>query len=559
MSSKITIGLDNQTGPGMEQIRRDLAKMGLEGDKAEAAMSQLNAELESRAAKKQAEQIKALADEYEKLNGVVPAAGSKGGMAGNITAVATSVTAAVQVMKTLVEVGKKAYQAIAQLAETSPKFAELKSSLDGVVDSASSAANTFANTDFGAGAINFANARLNSMGEGLKALPTLWQDIRTIAHSTLADIEEGMGVEHSGHRKTISLIQEETAAIEAKAAAAKKAMAVDQSTKAAAAATEAIAKATAAAESQRAIAAMTDRNDVLRAINAETEAIKSRAAAGEDPTGEKAMASAQKIMALKAQERKIQDDEVARLKAGDDAALKHHEETEKQILDAKQKAIDEETAMLEKAEDERWTDAMKRIELRQAAEAKAAEERVVLAQQEAKAKAEAQTKMADNLKGNAGAIFAGLDPRKVAQQVGKQREKAAFDQFGREHNREYLDAKNDGDTGAMRRLERQQKEAAAKARQQGFRDVKRGNASGDEMIQAQTGLANEVIGNAEATGKVNKAQADALREAANTMSQQQQQLNRLEQDIRATGAQINGLQGRGSNSTARAQMTGGGR
>ena len=562
MSSKITIGMDNQTGPGLDQIRRDLARMGIAGDKAEAAMSQLNAELESRAARKQAEQVKALADQLDgtadkmaaakkaqdALNASMAAAKSSGGDGMGWVNMASKVNIAKTAFHGLMEGSKKAWEGIKYLSE---QGVEGFQSLEG-------AGNSMHKTFIDALKTDQFKALGESVAVGVDrmAVPAIKNMVGIVGALGTAVTATTGALSSMGGVDMSELRAELVATVAEQKAAAKTLADIQSSNKNAEQVYLSVQKASKQAAMQQTVSQLTKEHEVIAAIHDERMAIERLNKEGKFQS-EEAQASLAKLMALEAQKAKLSQDQHAEVKQQNEANKARQEADAKDRVESEKNAAEEITRNEKKAAEDRWRDAMDRIDMRQAAEKRAMEERIKIAEQEAKAKAEAQTKLADNLKGNAGAIVAGLDPRKVAQRVGQQREKAAFDQFGRAHNREYLDAQAEGDTGTMRQLERQQREAGNKARRQGFRDVKRGNAGSDEIIQAQQGLANDVIGNAEATGRVNSAQGDALREAANTMARQQEQLDRLEQDIQATGADMRQIRSRSGNATNRAQRAGG--
>lgn len=232
MTTKLALELENRTKKGFDEIVKDLERMGVKGRDLDEALEGLNQELESRAAINQAKRLKALADEFDgtavKARQAAAAqrelaevrkraASDDAGNGGNsivagLTAISNGAKRAIGVVKELAEMGQKAYQAIAMFSEASPRFAKLKESIDGVGTSAKNAAASFAATDFGGAVLEFASRKFAEVGEGLEALPTLWQDLRVIAISTLETIETGLGVENGLRSQQITAIQKENEA-----------------------------------------------------------------------------------------------------------------------------------------------------------------------------------------------------------------------------------------------------------------------------------------------------------------------------------------------------------
>lgn len=492
----------------------------------------------------------------------VPGGSSGGGMGGitasGVTAVSTAVGATVVALKAMVEVGKKAYDAISTLAETSPAFATLKTKLDGVAGSAITAAQRFAATDFGSGLIKSANTQLTAMGQGLEALPTLWQDLRTIGHATMADIEEGLGMETVNRRKVISMIQEENAELEKKLAALRQEAALATSDANAQAVRAANVKAANDAEMLASVARMTDRNAVVEAILEEGHALERKRKAG-TLTDDAARASISKTAALQAQLRKVEADEENKKKVRQDARKAQFEAEEAARI-----------AKIKQSEEEITANEKKEIEARKAAFGAALRDKVeaALKAQEAanqaadegkKAAAEKLAKGAQEHKGSAEYLLQNQSATAVARQVAKDRGEAAMNEFGTKNREEYqkykkaskalaseiamtdepdekkrlMDAKRFNDQ-KYKGIERQQQAIGRDARQQGFRDVIRGDVTGDEVAEAQSRLAKNVIDHGEQTGRLSKAAAETLRAATDALLAQQAEQRRIVEELGAT-------------------------
>lgn len=339
-------------------------------------------------------------------------------------------------------------------------------------------------------------------------------------------------------------------------------------------------KAAQQAEMQRAVSRLETEHEVVAAIHDQQIAILNLRNEGKLQTEETQAATA-KLIALQAQLGKVQDDRQAKVKQQNEENKKRIEEEKKLKIDAEKKAADEQTAILKKAAEEQWKFMMDRLEARQEAERKAAAERVAIEKMEAEAKAANLAKRAEAQQGNAQAVVGGMNPQMLARNVAAQRQQQAMQQYAQDNAAKYLQAKQyvqkhasqmkvGGGTAnqkkafanaqkVMRDMQRAMKAAGTKARRTGFRDTMQGKAGADELASAQQQMANKVIDNGVATGRINQEQAASLREATKRLIEQQQQLRQLEQEVQATKAQLQQLGGRGNNSTQRAQFSGGGR
>jgi hypothetical protein len=103
----------------------------------------------------------------------------------------------------------------------------------------------------------------------------------------------------------------------------------------------------------------------------------------------------------------------------------------------------------------------------------------------------------------------------------------------------------------MRTLKQKQKQGNRQARQQGFRDVLSGKGSSEDIAKAQQSLANGVINQGEATGKLNRSSAEALREATRVLTEQQSEQRAIAADLEMTKQQLRQLQGQGSSKSRR--------
>ncbi|MDZ4687613.1 MAG: hypothetical protein SH850_21285, partial [Planctomycetaceae bacterium] len=122
---------------------------------------------------------------------------------------------------------------------------------------------------------------------------------------------------------------------------------------------------------------------------------------------------------------------------------------------------------------------------------------------------------------------AAIDPRAVAQQVGRQRGEQAAAEFTKQ-NVGGVDA---ADANAVRRFNAQRNQARAQAEQAGFRDVASGRAGGHEVLGAQNALLQASAQQAQAAGLVSSEMVAALREAANSDMQKTMELQRQATEI----------------------------
>ncbi len=627
MAATIKVNLADNSKEWVAELKARFVEGGGAADAFESHLSALNQELESSGAGNAARELKALTSElqnarstvssmleaqrqlqdqttdlqaqFRSLNGEVHGAADQldnfkaslkhaeqasesagaslnkatgSSVSSNLASICGGASQLIGAFQQIAQVGQQVYGAISKLGETIPQFAELKGAIDGIGSSATTAFERFAATDFGSGAIQATVTHLGKMGQGLEALPTFWQDVRTIAHSTAAEIEESLGVEVSSHRLVLNAIRDENAALEAKLALARQQKAIAESTQTAEAALDAIRKAAAQADERSAISRITNGMEAAKLINAEIKAIEARGKAG-TLTAQEATASVNKVAALRAQLAKIQADQAAKeqaflaqnraqAEAFEAAKVAQARKTAEKVAAEELKAIKEHEAAARKARD----DAFK-------AEQKAVADRLALAQQELKAKQELLAKSAEQQKGNAASLLGGQNVLAVAKEVGKHREREANERFVQENRPAYAKAKKESQRigeairagtatkdmvkekrkhdATMRTLKQKQKLGNRQARQQGFREVLSGKGDGEDISKAQQSLANGVINQGESTGKLNKSTAEALREATRVLSEQQAEQRAIAADLDLTRQQLRQLQGQGSSKSRR--------
>ncbi|MDB5338401.1 MAG: hypothetical protein JWN70_4020 [Planctomycetaceae bacterium] len=605
MPATIKVNVADNSREWVADLKARFLEGGGAADEFEAHLEALNDELASRKARKAAEDIKALADEFEAATPEAQAlAASEAKLAAEFQKCAAEARQSARVLQAYVnsiqdvdkaaraagksvgwvapptlgsrlsaaianfnqvraalgvvsEVAGKAYAAISKLAETNSKFAELKSSIDGLEGSLRKAADEFAASDFGGSSLQTSSDVVKYYGECIEALPSLWRNVEVVFNSYQAEVLEGMWLQADRQRQLISLANEEEFAIRARLELAKKEAESKASNLQFERIRTTVSKANQDTVDARNIAALQTEAQVIAAIKEEEARLKEKQETSK-VTEEVAVAAIARLAALNAQRRKIQDEEVAKLKQERaEAAAKAKKDLEDKVAQTK-KAEQEITAAKKKAEEERW-DAWREMNARrQEAEAKAAAERVQMAEAEAQQKKAAFEKSADQQKGNAGSLLGMIRPQDVARQVADKKGRQAFDNY---KNNLAQASSNKRDTDKRIRtlrkkgirpskallaesktygkvlsdLKRGPKQAGIKARQQGYKEVMAGHGDSKDIAEAQQTLTDNVIKNGFSTGQLSKNQALALREAARVLIEQQR-------DISAANDEINKVQ-----------------
>lgn len=214
------------------------------------------------------------------------------------------------------------------------------------------------------------------------------------------------------------------------------------------------------------------------------------------------------------------------------AEQKANEKYWKDIQSTRQAKID--------AEQKDHADTLKRIEQERLAEQKQQFDKAVQNQQQ-------------NVKG----IAASLNPRDVAKEVGNQRANEARQQFDAENAKAISRAKAAGhDSQEYQNLLRKREQAATSAGAKGRRDAFQGRAGADEILDAQQSLVGKVVDQGAAQGKLSKSQADALKEAARVIADQQRELNDTTEEMNAIQDQLRSIVSGRSNSSHKANRIG---
>ena len=489
-----------------------------------------------------------------------PSAGSlsRGVTAQGVTAVATSATALGTAMRSMALAAKLAYEYAERLSSVSPAYAKLKESMDGVVSSALKAGQRFAATDFGARQIAFATSQMEAMSKRAERLPTLFQDMNVSVYKTMTGVQEWLGMDVAANHKLLAAMKEVDAALDARVLLLQKEAEATASNARFVTVQAANAKEIADAEVLASIARLTDRNSVIAAIIEEGHALERKRKAGV-LTDEAARASISKTAALRAQLRKVEADEENKWKVRQDARKAQFEADEAARV-----------AKIKQSEAEITANELKEIEARKAAfdaalqqkfeAAKAAQQAAnQLGEANKQAAAEKLAKGAQEHKGSAEYLLQNQGATAVARQVAKQRGDEAMEVFGVKNRKKYQEHKKasesiadeikgtDDPTEKKRLMEAKQyhdkiykgiakerRDVGAKARQDGFRDVVQGNVTGDEVAEAQSRLAKNVIDHGESTGRLNKSQAETLRAATDVLLAQQAEQRRLVEELGAT-------------------------
>ncbi len=601
MAATIKVNVADNSKEWVADLKARFLDGGGASDEFEAHLQALNNELASRKARKAAEDIAALADEIEaatpeaqalaaaeaklaaefqqcaaearqsarvlqayvnSVQNVDKAARAAGKSVGGVAppTLSSRLSAAIanfnqvrEALGVVSEIAGKAYAAIAKLAETNTKFAELKSSIDGLEGSLRKAADEFAASDFGTSTLQTSTDVVKYYGECLEALPSLWRNVGVVFNSYQAEVLEGIGLQADRQRQLISLANEEEFAIRARLELAKKEAESKASNLQFERVRVTVSKSNLDAVNARNIAALETEAQVIAAIKEEEARLKEKQQANK-VTEDVAVAAINRLAALNAQQRKIQDDEVARQKQQRaEAAAKVKKDLEDKIAQTK-KAEEEITAAKKKAEEERWEAWREMNARRQEAEAKAAAEREQLAEAEAQKKKEAFEKSADQQKGNARSLLGMIEPRDVARQVADKKGQQAYDNHktnlsqapsnkkdtdkrirtlrkkGLKPSKALIE-KSKSEAKILSDLKGGRKQASIKARQQGYKDVMEGRGDSKDVAEAQQTLTDNVIKNGFSTGQLSKNQALALREAARVLIEQQRDINAANDEI----------------------------
>lgn len=605
MPATIKVNVADNSREWIADLKARFLEGGGAADDFEAHLQALNNELASRRARKAAEDINALADEFEAatpeaqelaasevklaaefqkcaaearqsarvlqayVNSVqdvdkaARAAGkSVGGVApptlgSRLSSAISNFNQVREALGVVSEVAGKAYAAISKMAETNAKFAELKASIDGLEGSLRKAADEFAASDFGGSSLQAASDVAKYYGECIEALPSLWRNVGVVFNSYQAEVLEGIGLQADRQRQLISLAHEEEFAIRERLELAKKEAESKASNLQFERVRATVSKANLDAVDARNIAALETEAQVIAAIKEEEARLKEKQKA-DKVTEEVAVATIARLAALNAQRRKIQDEEVAKLKQERaEAAARVKKDLEDKVAQTR-KAEQEITAAKKKAEEERW-DAWREMNARrQDAEAKAAAERMQLAETEAQQKKAEFEKSAEHQKGNAATVLNMIRPQDVARHVADKKGNEAFNAYHQKHVMEAAKAslgkkETDKRIRALKNLgikppkvmvdqsrayaktvgdfKRGRQLAGTAARQQGYKDVMAGRGDSKDIAEAQQSLTDNVIKNGFSTGQLSKNQALALREAARVLIEQQRDINAANEEI----------------------------
>lgn len=482
-----------------------------------------------------------------------------GGMASKLTAAFTGVLALKEVFAALAGAARTAYAALARFAEVNPKFAELKTTIDGLGASINRAANEFAASDFGSRALQKSAGTVKFYGEAIEALPSFWRNVGVVFNSYQADVLEGMGLQAGRQRQLISLANEEEFAIRARVELARQEAEIKASNLRTEQVRAAVTKSNLDAVDARNIAALENEAQVIAAIKEEEARLKEKDKLGK-VSEEAAAAAIARLAALNARQRQLQDDHRAKEKqARADAVAKEKKDLEDKIAREK-KAEDEITAAKKRAEEDRLAAWREMNDKRREAEQQAAQERIQMAEAEAQQKKAAFEKSAENQKGNAGSVLGMIRPQDLARQIANQKGMDATNAYVKKNVGKYAKAtvaKKDIDKKirSMRNLgldaprdlvdkskaygkvitdyRKGKVQAGSKARQMGYRDTMAGRSDSKDIAEAQQQLTDNIIKSGVNSGKLSMNQAAALREAARVLINQQQEINSAMDEINA--------------------------
>jgi hypothetical protein len=546
MPATIKTILEDNSKEWADGIRKQFLDAGGNAADFEKHLEEMQKEMDARKTESYRKQIKALADE---LDGTADEARKLATEAKKIQDLKidearwnrfhAKVSTAFTAMKAGFEIANKAGETIRWLGENgSESMKQLKAAAGKVGEAFIALTN---NPQVNRFISNIAQGIESYVVPAIGKIPAAWTSVQDAISTSITSTGEFFGLVEEGTTQMIADMrraQDEANALALQQAELQKQLAQREEAEKVIAGEK---KRRREADEMAGIAAIRDANQILQLEKLEQEQLRALAATRKVTDEEKA-ASAKKLQALDQQRRKLEAEEMDKQRQ---RAKEQADEEQRQLdaqVEAERKAWEDQIAL------NRWF-----IEQRQAEEKKASDERVKLAEQEAERKRAAFEKRAEQQTGNMQNVLQRMDPRAVARQVAEQREKEARDKFGLEHQKEFAAAKKRGDTDTMQDLYREQRQVGTQARQQGFRDTMRGRASSEEVISAQQNLANKMIDNAQASGRLDQEFAATLKQSTKQLADQARATDQLRQDIEQIRANQEALSGRGSNATQRAQ------
>ena len=546
MAATITTTLVDNAQDWADRVRKHFAETGADAAELEKHVAAMQEEMDARQAEAYRKQIKALANE---LDGTADEARKLAEEAKRIQDLKideaqwnrfhAKVSTAFTAMKAGFEIAKKAGEMVRWLGENG---SESMKQLEGAVNAVGQEFIRLSNSPTVTRFITQVSKGIEEyVVPAIGKIPAAWNATSDSIAMAITSAGEFFGVMEEGSTQMIADMrraQDEADALALKQAEMAKLLAQREEAEKVIAAEK---KRRHDADEAAGIASINNIDQIIQLEKLEQEQLRALAATRQITDEEKA-ASLRKLQMLDQQRRKLEAEEMA----------KEREKAQKQI-DEEQKAADERIEIERQAQADMIALNKWFIEQRQAEEKKAADERVKLAEQEAERKRAAFEKRAEQQTGNMQGVLQRMDPRAVARQVAEQREKEARDKFGREHQNEFAAAKKRGDTDTMQDLYREQRQAGTQARQQGFRDTMRGRASGEEVINAQQNLANKMIDNAQASGRLDQEFAATLKQSTKQLADQARATEQLRQDMEQVRANQEALAGRGNNAQQRAQ------
>lgn len=546
MAATITTTLVDNSKEWADRVRKHFAETGGDAADLEKHLEAMQQEMDARKTEAYRKQVKALADE---LDGTADEARKLADEAKKIQDLKideagwnrfhAKVSTAFTAMKAGFEIAKKAGETVRWLGENG---SESMKRLEGAVGKIGEAFVGLSNSPT---VTRFITQVSNGIEEyvvpAINKIPAAWNATSDSIAMAITSAGEFFGVMEEGSTQMIADMRRDQDEADA--------LALKQAEMAKLAAQREEAEKVIAAEKKRrhdadeaaGIAAINNVEQIIQLEKLEHEQLR-RLAATRKITDEEKAASLKRLQALDQQRRKLEADEVAKQR-----------EAAKKIAEDEQRAADERVEMERQAQADMIALNKWFIEQRQIEERKAADERVKLAEQEAERKRQAMERRAGQQNENMAGMMQRMDPRAVARQVAENREREARNKFGLEHQQEFAAAKQRGDKERMQELYREQREAGNTARQRGFRDAVRGRVGGEEVIKAQNDLANKMIDNQAATGRLDKELAETLKITAKNVSDAARQAEQLRQDVAQVRANQEALMGRGTNSTRRAQ------
>lgn len=568
MSATIKTTLVDNSKEWSDQLRKRFLEAGGSADDFEDHIAALNRELESRAAKRAADDIKALADE---IDGSAAAANRhRDALAGNglkWTEFASKANLAGSAIKGVWQGAKEAGEMIHFFAEKGvPGFEKLEQAGTRAMDSLVAAAS---NPGIEKG-MQVATAAVDSLlVPAIKNAGEIVGNLGEIAHTATSGLMSLAGVDFSKQARELEKMDAELRKI---AAEVKTERTIEARRREAVEMDEINSAQLAREQRQKEIAEIDNEHRAARELaKATKQYADSRKAmqTTDDNTyrHHKRLAEQawQDMRQLDAKERELigkrQEEQMAKAKESHDQMVKFHEDEFNKFLEL-------ENLKAEKQR-ERHQAEQAALQLWQNAQQKQVDQ---LAQFFGGGQQGGQGGQGPNV---IGQIKGGISDKARFDQVVKQRQHDALQSWRdkqalgkRNFAGELVDpdadpndpatflGRKDGTGGPaayQKKLQREREQIERQTRMRAHRDMRRGRLSNEEVATAEGALVNSTADLLEQGGAINTNAATAIKQLANQAARQAQETAAANDMLRNVLTQLNALQGRGANSTQRAQ------